>query len=398
MKQVVDHLEHLEDLVITDADAGAAKTVKFLVEMVRVLQGSAGKQINVSIKFDGSPSIIFGTDPVDGEFFVATKALFNQEPRLFKTYNSIGEYYQDKPELCRALQTAYYYIKPLGWKGIYQGDVLFTQLDLVNEWINGALHIIFQPNTLVYAAPLESALGQRIARSKLGLAVHTEYTGDSLATLKAKPFKDKLALPDKDNLVFVTTGQFQDVSGTATFTKFEYRYITRIIRELGQRLDGLRNNRFLGLLHNEPQVLAAYRQFQNSLIKRDITIKPEETATSFGVFCADVMAEKEMKKRLSDAARKRVQARWLHTVALVLQQRADITAVAEWQQRVVHCKNLLLGKLNRAQFMGAFVATPEGLRTTSQEGFVAVDHDGHMVKLVDRMNFSRLNFLTHSQT
>jgi hypothetical protein len=38
------------------------------------------------------------------------------------------------------------------------------------------------------------------------------------------------------------------------------------------------------------------------------------------------------------------------------------------------------------------VKTPKGFKITSPEGYVAVDHAGNMIKLVDRLEFSHQNF------
>jgi len=48
--------------------------------------------------------------------------------------------------------------------------------------------------------------------------------------------------------------------------------------------------------------------------------------------------------------------------------------------------------LERAENIGTFIRTPDGYRVTAPEGFVAIDHIGKAMKLVDRLEFSRANF------
>ena len=56
-------------------------------------------------------------------------------------------------------------------------------------------------------------------------------------------------------------------------------------------------------------------------------------------------------------------------------------------------KNIIIKKLGSgANKYKTFVNTSTGYRVTSDEGFVAVDRDGKMVKLVDRLEFSNQNF------
>ena len=52
----------------------------------------------------------------------------------------------------------------------------------------------------------------------------------------------------------------------------------------------------------------------------------------------------------------------------------------------------MIRKLERAKSIGTFLRTPTGFKVTAPEGFVAIDHVGKALKLVDRMEFSRANF------
>ncbi len=53
---------------------------------------------------------------------------------------------------------------------------------------------------------------------------------------------------------------------------------------------------------------------------------------------------------------------------------------------------MIIRKLGQASSIGTFVPTASGFKVTGPEGYVAVAHDGKTVKLVDRLEFSRLNF------
>jgi hypothetical protein len=59
---------------------------------------------------------------------------------------------------------------------------------------------------------------------------------------------------------------------------------------------------------------------------------------------------------------------------------------------IIDAKLILLNKLNRANALGTFLETDNGLKVTSPEGFVATDHIGNAFKLVDRLEFSKANF------
>ena len=55
---------------------------------------------------------------------------------------------------------------------------------------------------------------------------------------------------------------------------------------------------------------------------------------------------------------------------------------------------MLLHKLNQVEGIGTFQKTNDGYNVTTPEGFVAIGHDGGAVKFVDRLKFSRTNFLS----
>ena len=60
------HLEHLEDSIF-DGRRTALDAVK-----------QAALCRKVSVKWDGAPAIVFGTNPENGKFFVGTKSVFNK--------------------------------------------------------------------------------------------------------------------------------------------------------------------------------------------------------------------------------------------------------------------------------------------------------------------------------
>ena len=61
------HLEHLEDSIFDGrrAAVAAVKEVMFCRK--------------ISVKWDGAPAIVFGTNPENGKFFVGTKSVFNKK-------------------------------------------------------------------------------------------------------------------------------------------------------------------------------------------------------------------------------------------------------------------------------------------------------------------------------
>ena len=71
----------------------------------------------------------------------------------------------------------------------------------------------------------------------------------------------------------------------------------------------------------------------------------------------------------------------------------EIAKVFDLMKLLVEAKIVIVSKMNKAEGIGTFLKTAVGFMTTSQEGYVAIDHTGkNAVKIVDRLEFSRANF------
>src|SRR5690606_23688787 len=127
--------------------------------------------------------IVAGIDPRDGQFFVGKKSVFNKTPKLYKSEADI------RKDLAGDLRTkmivAFREFKKLGIKGDIQGDLLYTKSTLKKQNIDGQKYVVFHPNTIAYAVPWDTPLGQRIRRSEIGVVWHTTYEGSDFATMNA---------------------------------------------------------------------------------------------------------------------------------------------------------------------------------------------------------------------
>ena len=180
------HLEHLEDDILNNGLAGAKNALWFLGSLMTMLQSNTRSSMNVTVKWDGKPAIWAGTNPDNGKFFVGTKSIFNKEPKINYTNADIDANHGHAKGLVEKLKMALKYFPALGIPGIWQGDLLYTAGDLKGATLNGEKMLIFTPNTITYAIPLNSILAGRIRASKIGVVWHTTYTGKSMEDLSAK--------------------------------------------------------------------------------------------------------------------------------------------------------------------------------------------------------------------
>ena len=88
------HLEHIEDIIITDGYNGGKAVIEYFRGLLITLQGTSSEAISVSVKWDGAPAVVCGTHPETGRFFVGTKSVFNKdEPKLCYFDDNIDAWY-----------------------------------------------------------------------------------------------------------------------------------------------------------------------------------------------------------------------------------------------------------------------------------------------------------------
>ena len=153
------HLEHLEDEIINYGVDGGRAAINFLRSLRDMLAGATRSSVNMTVKWDGAPAIFAGIDPEDDKFFVAKKSVFNVSPKLYKTDAEINA--DLSGALVGKFKVALSELSKLGIKDVLQGDLMFTD-DVETTKIEGESYYTFQPNTIVYAVPLDSKLGKII--------------------------------------------------------------------------------------------------------------------------------------------------------------------------------------------------------------------------------------------
>jgi len=104
--------------------------------------------------------------------------------------------------------------------------------------------------------------------------------------------------------------------------------------------------------------------------------------------------EKEMSTRKSATGKESVAASFTVMLDAVRTRQQEFAQWFELHTAISNAKLMVIRKLEQASRVQTFIPTPDGLRLTGPEGFVAVSHAGKMVKLVDRLSFSRANFLS----
>ena len=388
------HLEHLEDEIINYGVDGGRAAINFLRSLRDMLAGNARSSVNMTVKWDGAPAIFAGTDPEDNKFFVAKKSVFNVSPKLYKTNAEIDA--DLSGDLNEKFKVALAEFSKLGIKGVLQGDLMYTGLD--SNVIDGEKYYTFQPNTIVYAVPVDSDLGKIMKTSKIGVVWHTTYTGNALQDMKAS-FGVNIKGLNKPSSVWMDDATYKDASGTATFNSKETEQVTSILSQTGktfQRINGPMLRKFIQLQESFTGTLASasLKTYNNSKVRVGETIKnPKAHAKGYEKW-VEMSIQKQVDKAKSVKGKDKYSKLQKELVREVGKHTNNLTQVITFQNLLVDAKMQIVKKLNSVKGLtDTFIKTANGFKVTNPEGYVAIDRvSGGAVKLVDRMEFSFNNF------
>jgi hypothetical protein len=147
------HIEHPEDTILT----GDLSVLDAFTD---------GMNNSYSVKIDGSPAIVWGTNPDNGKFFVGTKSVFNKRtPKVNYTVQDIEKNHKDfalQSILIRCLHCLPHTDR------IYQGD-----------FIGFGGYRDYKPNAISYTF-------DRVMNGGVVVAPHTEYKGTTLKDMRAE--------------------------------------------------------------------------------------------------------------------------------------------------------------------------------------------------------------------
>jgi hypothetical protein len=175
-------IEHLEDLVFRNGSAG----IKKALDIVKYTADNTGK--TTTVKWDGKPALVFGRNP-EGIFVLTDVSGFTARGYngLFTSPRQVARHLEQRDADAEAqgrpatrvetLLPLYVNLWPMlesavpkDFRGYVQGDLLYTQRPPEQ-----AGNFVFTPNTVEYKIPVASDVGQRIANSEVGIAMHTQY-------------------------------------------------------------------------------------------------------------------------------------------------------------------------------------------------------------------------------
>ena len=183
-------IDHAEDLVYLQGSQGAMRALASLRNM------SQGGQGNVTLKWDGSPAVVFGRND-EGEFVFTDKSGFVKSKGVGRTTSPdalkqellmrSGGINKDDPKriaFADSMAQAFSVFEkavPKAYRGYFKGDLLYYNTPPVIE-----KNFVFKPQLVEYAVDVASDLGKKIAKSSAGVVVHRMVDPDG----SEHPLKD----------------------------------------------------------------------------------------------------------------------------------------------------------------------------------------------------------------
>ncbi len=388
------HLEHIEDIVITDGYEGGKAVVEYFRGLLLTLKGTSSESMSVSVKWDGAPAVVCGTNPDNGKFFVGTKSVFAKNAKINYTKKNIANNH-GTDELGQKLLKCLVHLKKLNIQGVVQGDLLFTDEDITRKNIDGKPHLTFTPNTITYAVPEAGDLGKQIDRAKVGIIFHTTYVGESLADMEAKGGADVAGFSQNAD-VFFDNATYKDVSGSAKFTDEETKQFFNGIEKLEGLLNAVPRN-LSSVLGQNQDFIPMFQMYINAMVREGkLPNDANKFLQGFKKFYTDRMQQQMSGLKAQRALQLRTD-KMKQMPVFLNKAKKPLQAMLTFYRAVQTMKAFVLRKMNQAMAIGSFQQTDNGLKVTEPEGFVAVDKTGNAVKLVDRLGFSRRNLTAVSK-
>ena len=219
------HQEHFEDLILT----GDLSVLDFF-----------NSEYEVSLKIDGSPAIIWGTNPATGNFFVGTKSVFNKvKIKINHSHSEIDANHEGN--VAGILHACFDYLPRT--ETIYQGD--FIGFGGMSE---------YTPNTITYQFP-------EVVEQNIIIAPHTCYYAES-------DLRDAVAMPDRSIWNDTETVKFVQPKASI-FAGAEYFADLKEVSKFAKVMA-------LGVEFATPKVAAQITKQLNACIREGKEVNPDD--------------------------------------------------------------------------------------------------------------------------
>ena len=374
-KKIEPRIQHAEDLIFFEGSQGALRALDALEKM-----NDPEARPETSVKWDGSPAIIFGRDE-EGNFIFTDKSGFgaksykgkaNSEEDIEGMYRARADRAADKmglapeevyekrystitPKMQKAFKLAEKSVDP-DHKGYFFGEVLyFEKPEIEND------KFTFKPNMVKYKVNTESEMGKKIAGSDVGIVLHLKKDVETLAN---QPLDFEGLTPDSDILFFSKTF----IERPVNVDDQEIQAIKNLVEANSSSIDNFFSYEKLRKLtiSNLPSVFYAY-----------LNGKVDTGLENLG---SDLIEWMEGKKVITSSKKKNI-------TDYIQQNQETYNKIWEIVTRTMKVKDDVVANIDS---QGGLPFSQTLGDEEVGEGYVLSD-DGKLIKLVDRSKFTKAN-------
>jgi hypothetical protein len=354
-------IQHAEDIVFWEGSKGANRALQSLINMEK------GGHKDVTVKWDGSPAIIFGRDS-DGNFVLTDKSGFTAKgydgkaksakdlekmlmarPGAQRDPEGYGQFAANMKDIYDEYEKA----TPKDYRGFFKGDLLYF-----NTPVAEGGDYVFKPNVVEYRVKQDSDLGKQIGASKTGIVIHREVDAEG----NEGPLKNGDIFQGNEVLVVppITAQSAPEIDDTSV------KELKAVISKDAAAIDDLLNPNTLAEMKMKdlPQIFYTYT---NSKVDSGLENLGKDFMQWLG--SSKVSATKQKK------------------VAEYIQQHSQgFDALWEVVTKIQQVKDDVINQLDKQDIpVKQSMAGEEG-----GEGYVLAHPEGD-IKLVPRQTFSRIN-------
>ena len=388
------HLEHLEDSLLMDGKQGAKDALTYLDDLCSMFVGVPNNHASVTVKWDGSPAIFCGKYPGSDRIFVATKSVFNKNAKINYTKEDVKKNHGHAAGLVEKLNSCLEYIPRMNPKGVYQGDLLFTD-DAEEGVIDGKKCIIFTPNKITYCIPEGDELYDKAKRAGFCVVFHTRYVGDSIDSLSAR-FGGDFHLDEQHDILVISAEteslgskslisekEIQKYRDTRKETLKQIEIAGDLMDIMSEHINSSNNTWLLG-----PNMKIFFNKFVRD---RKPVSNPDKFAQEFcdwwNARLKKEIASKKQPKSISKYKLHRRDGR-----EIINDNMKELAALVTVYKSIQDAKLPFIDKLGATQTrFGTFFKKEDGYQITKPEGYVAIQYGKYAYKIVDRLTFSAEN-------
>jgi len=357
--------QHIEDLVLSHGSHGGLHAV----ERLRDIASTGG---GVEIKWDGMPVVYWGRDE-EGNFMMIPKNAWQYlksgktqtatgAPTVTKTPQDVARFIlgtgkgdpKERAKFAKQFAMLWPYFEKISPKqGFLEGGLLFypgtkpdgqSAMPVLNQETNT---YDFQPNITKFHVPVDSDLGKKIARAKVGVAATGYYPTLGSSDEQRLPDAEKLSTPDV--LVQGTTTVQEPVKVNTKMLNNVEAFIKSHAKEIDNYLAG------------KPGLSKPSSEIYNYLNKR---LRTKGLANDFANWAQTNLSPKKSQMMLSD--------------------KQGLIATLGAIEALSVQKNALIQQLNKMSHGGIKQTDPEGYAQAHPGREFTYDIPGQFVKAVDQ--------------